>query len=741
MQRISRWIVQHPKVWIAAWLLALAAALPLAPRLGPQLKGGGDAVAGTLSAVAADRLQQQFGKGSAYVIPVVLQAPGAGAQKGALAADTLALAQALARAGGVRSVLHAWNSGMPALVGKDQASALLLATPDADSFSNTEKVVMNLRQAASTAKLPAGCVVRVTGAVASFHDLNRGSSEDLLRAERWGIPLTLLILALVFGTPLSAALPLLLALAASVIGTAGLYLLSPYLDVTVFAQNAITMIGLGVGVDYALIILSRFRDESLRGLSPQAAAEETLRHAGVSVIFSGLTVALGFAALLLVPVPFLHAIALGGVMVVAVAVAASVTLLPGLLALAGPRLDWPRKQRGPSAWRLRLRSGWATWSGWVMRHPWRVLLPSLLVLACLILPASHMKTIGMGAHDLDPAMEARQGSEVLAAQFSEGWMGPLVLLAEAQPGHDVLDAPSRAAILGLSTQLAQDPRVDRVLGFPSLAQALAAGVPPAALAQAAGLAVSPDHRTALILVLPKAGPESQAARGLLANLRQKHWPGLNAAGLSLAITGVPALLQDFDDTLLGSLKTLIPLVLLATFVALAILFRSLLIPLKAVLLNLASVLAAYGFLVLLFQDGVLAASLGLQAVGGLNSFIVVMLFTILFGLSMDYEVFLLMAIREEHWQGVSDGQAVATGLAKTAGLISSAALIMVCLFSSFALTRLAATKTFGLGLAFAVGLDATLVRLALVPALMELFGAANWWFPGLQKRADAKAKP
>jgi RND superfamily putative drug exporter len=418
-------------------------------------------------------------------------------------------------------------------------------------------------------------------------------------------------------------------------------------------------------------------------------------------------VALGFAALLLVPVPFLHAIALGGMVVVAVAVAASVTLLPGLLALSGRALDWPRKDRTPAPWRQRLTQAWARWATWVMRHPWWVLLPGLILLAGLILPATHLKTLGMGAHDLAPEMEARQGSEALSAKFSEGWMGPLALLAVSDEGGDVLRSASQYALLKLSQKLAADPRVEKVLA----------------------MGASPDRSTALLLLIPKAGPESPSSRALVQDLRKQAWPELSAAGLQLRLTGSPAMLLDFDEALFNSLWTLIPVVLLATFIALAFLFRSVLIPLKAVLLNLASVLAAYGFLVLVFQDGVLASSLGVQAVGGLNSFIVVMLFTILFGLSMDYEIFLLMAVREEHLKGADDAHAVAQGLSKTAGLITSAALIMVCLFGSFALTRLAGTKTFGLGLAFAVGLDATLIRMALVPALMELFGKANWWWP------------
>jgi putative drug exporter of the RND superfamily len=240
---------------------------------------------------------------------------------------------------------------------------------------------------------------------------------------------------------------------------------------------------------------------------------------------------------------------------------------------------------------------------------------------------------------------------------------------------------------------------------------------------------APDGRAALLMLVPRSAPESDKAMRFVRELRTGTWTDARAAGLDVRVGGFNAAIIDFDDELFGSVKRVVPLVLGVTFVVLLVAFRSIVVPFKAIVMNLVSVLAAYGFLVYVFQDGIGASLIGLVPPGGLNSFIVLMLFTILFGLSMDYEVFLLSRIKEEYRRSGDDAASVVRGLSQTGGLITSAALIMVVLFGSFAFTRLVATREFGLGLAFAVALDATLIRLVLVPILMGLMGRANWWWP------------
>jgi RND superfamily putative drug exporter len=321
-------------------------------------------------------------------------------------------------------------------------------------------------------------------------------------------------------------------------------------------------------------------------------------------------------------------------------------------------------------------------------------------------------------------------------------MGPTVLVVEAEPGRTLWEEPAQRAIVAVAARLKRDARIQRVGGLSVIAESLrdfdmvvgsASELPPS-LQPFAPLTVSADGRTGLVLLFLASDPESREAMDLVAALRDEPWPELAGAHLSAAIGGWTATRMDIDRELYGSLRRIIPAVLLLTFVTLFALFRSLVVPLKATVLNLLSVLAAYGFLVYVFQDGIGAGAIGLVPPGGLNPFIVVVLFTILFGLSMDYEVFLLSRIREEVVASGDNVRAVSVGLQQTAGIISSAALIMVSIFAAFGFTRLLVTRQFGLGLAFAVALDATVLRIVVAPALMALAGDWNWWLPAPLRR-------
>jgi RND superfamily putative drug exporter len=375
-----------------------------------------------------------------------------------------------------------------------------------------------------------------------------------------------------------------------------------------------------------------------------------------------------------------------------------------------------------------------------MTHPWRYLVPTLVVLAVLIVPTLRLKAWNMGARDLSPTMEARQGYELLNRDFSAGWMGPIAILVKSRDSETLWSPRHEKEISAMQSRLSSDPRAHSVGGFPDLLDRLGSARGqirsrsdlPQPMQSASSQVISEDSRSALILLVPRSAPESEEAMTLVRELRAEPWNGASDVGLSVEIGGLGASVQDFNSELFGSLKRVIPIVLGITFIGLVLTFRSIVVPLKAITMNLISVLAAYGFLVCVFQDGVGAGMIGLVPPGGLNSFIVLMLFTILFGLSMDYEVFLLSRIREEYQRTGDNAKSVVSGLAQTGGLITSAAVIMVVLFGSFGFTRLTATREFGLGLAFAVALDATLIRVILVPVLMGLLGRANWWFPSLR---------
>src|SRR5208283_3563921 len=490
------------------------------------------------------------------------------------------------------------------LLGKDGKSALFLVTPNAEDFFEAENLTEEIREKIRGAQLGPEFNVKVTGTVAMFHDLNRNSSSDLLSAERIGIPITLIILLIVFGSPLAACLPLLLAIASVILSLAGLYFISYRMPVSIFAQNTVTMIGLGVGVDYALFILSRFRQELKRGVIPTEAVLNASMGAGRAVMFSGMTVAVGFMSLFIVNARFLHTIALGGVMVVTISLGATLSLLPVLLSYFSKSVNWPRKLESLSTSGNRPRGLWGVWACFIMRRPWLYLIPAILVLVILIAPVFRLKTWDIGAKDLDAHMEARQGLEILDNNFDKGWMGPVVLLLEGEK-TSLWDPKCQDAILAFTSRLRSDQRVASVQGYPMVLSALGslrfnihsqADLPEAQRSLASG-ALSSDEKTGLIILLTKAPPESNEVKKLVGELRNDPWREISSAGIKVRVGGPTAMVADFDEEMLTSLWRVIPAVLLLTFVVLMILFKSLLIPLKATILNLLSVLASYGFLV------------------------------------------------------------------------------------------------------------------------------------------------
>jgi RND superfamily putative drug exporter len=731
-------LVRYRLAVIAAWIVLVAIAAIFSSRLPGVLQGGADAVPGTESDHVTSAVGRAFGRGALYQFLVVIHADSLGTDAPEYADAVGRMTAALAGLPAVRTVETPWNSDRPELLGDDGRSALAIVTPRVASFYQAEQLTSTLRGALARVARPPGLHAEITGSTAMLHDLDEHSSSDLLAAERIGLPITLVILMVVFGAPLAALLPIVLALSAMTLGLAGLYLMSARAPVSVFAENVTCMIGLGVGVDYALFVLSRFREASRRGLDPRAAAAESLAAASHSVAFSGATVAVGFLALFLVRAPFLHTIAVGGVLVVGAAVAAATTLLPALLASLGPAVEWPWRPAARAARPAPARADfWSRWAAAVMKRPWPALAFAGAVLVALILPVARLHPWNVGPASLPRDMESRRGYDALAARFPRGWMGPIVMLVEAPPGHSVLEPGSPRALIEVANALRLDERSGTLLGLPQLLARVGGLAPgnvsidalPEPLREPARRVVSADGRTALAALVTPGEPGEPATMRYLRDLRGRRFPEAEAQGLSISWGGSSAVMADFDAELFGCLPRVVAAVVLITFVVLALLFRSLLIPLKATALNTASVLAAYGFLVLVFQDGWGAHAIGLDPPGGLNSFIVLMLFTILFGLSMDYEVFLLARIREEYLRHGDNDRAVAEGLARTGGIITSAALIMVSIFAAFGFTRLVATREFGLGLAFAVALDASLIRVVLVPALMKLAGNRNWW-PG-----------
>ena len=445
-------LVHRPLMVLTAWIAIVVLAGTFSSRLAHVLRGGTDPIAGSASEHVTLEVERAFGEGSLYQYLIVLSAPDVGIGDQRFRDAAARLTEALGMLPLVRSVETPWNTPRPELFGRGGHTALIVVTPRVNAYLEAERFNAGLRRAIAAAHVARPFAVQVTGTTAAIHAMDVASSSDLLAAERVGLPLTLIILLVVFGAPLAALLPVVLALIAVSIGFAGLYALHGWTPVTVFAENVVSMIGLGVGVDYALFVVSRYREESQRGLTPEQAAAAAAHTAGHSVLFSGATVMVGFLALFLVRAPFLHTIAMGGVFVVAAAVAASLTLLPAVLVMLGPSLMWPRKPRAISAGARRRGGFWPAWVGAVMKRPWLALAAAGVVLAVFIIPVARLRSWNIGAAHLPLNDEARQGYETLAQDFPRGWMSPIVVLIEAPEGHAVWEPRARAAIGALAAQ-------------------------------------------------------------------------------------------------------------------------------------------------------------------------------------------------------------------------------------------------------------------------------------------------
>jgi putative drug exporter of the RND superfamily len=480
------------------------------------------------------------------------------------------------------------------------------------------------------------------------------------------------------------------------------------------------MIGMGVGIDYALFIVTRYRSELRSGLTVADAAGRAIATAGQAVVFAGGTVVIAISGLALAGIPAVTAMGLSSAVVVAVMVVASITLLPALLGFAGLRLlrvslPWTRRREAADdEWAERLtRLGaspdlrptrWQRWGDQVTSHPWRWLVGGSAVLLLATVPLLSMRLGQTDAGTNPPSSTTRKAYDLTAEAFGEGFNGPLLLSVELT-GDGEVDA---AALESLGAGLGDDP----------------------AVAVAAPAQVNDAGDAAIVTVIPTDAPQDEATTELVHRLRDEVVPGaLDGTGVEAHVGGLTAVFIDLSDKVASRLPLFVGAVVGLSFVLLMIVFRSVLVPLKAALMNLLSIGAAYGVVVAVFQWGWGKSLIGLDETVPIVSFVPMFMFAVLFGLSMDYEVFLLSRIREEHLDGRDNRTSVINGISSTARVITSAALIMICVFAGFVLGPQPIVKMFGVGLATAVLVDATIVRVILVPATMQLLGETNWWLP------------
>jgi RND superfamily putative drug exporter len=578
--------------------------------------------------------------------------------------------------------------------------------------------------------------VIVAGAPAFYADIETASQRDLRRAEIIALPFALIALLLVFGTVVSALVPLIVGSAGVGVVLLAIYWFAHVADVSIFALNLATMLGLGLAVDYCLFITSRFREELIRHPNDvETAVAESVSKAGRAVFFSGLTVLIGLAGLTLFPLMFLRSIGIAGVLVVGVSTLAALTLLPAVLSLLGHRIErWPI---GPLAKHAsaeeRVQGFWSHLASGVMKRPVIVALLATGLMLALGSPFLHANISSPDATILPKDLPSRQGYDLLANEYSGGEISPFVIAIESPTGQ-MPSAENLGFVEALGARLTADPRIDHVQSAVTL-PGLGINLPPAArvalrqtienLGGSTQLERFLSDNVAVILAYPVQPANDPQNKDLLAELRGLSPPG----PLQMYVGGGTAEIVDVVDTIYQEFPRVALIIVAGTYLVLLLLFRSVLLPIKAILMNVMSILASYGALVWIFQDGHLHRALDFTPQGYVEASLPVIMFCVLFGLSMDYEVFLLSRIQEEWERSGNNEEAVKVGLQRSGRIITSAALIVVVVTASFVSADVVLIKALGLGIALAVTLDATIVRALLVPATMKLLGAANWWIP------------
>ncbi|HLQ04787.1 MAG TPA: MMPL family transporter, partial [Verrucomicrobiae bacterium] len=636
--------------------------------------------------------------------------------------DAIAPLRADARVQAIRTFYDA-PAQSASLVARDQHGTLVSVTLT-DVRSVADRYWESLRTTVRSDTLR----VMATGNLPINHDINQTLNADLQRAEYVSLPVALLLLLLVFGTVVGALIPIGVGVLAIAGGIGGVFALSHVTTVSPYSLNIVTLIGLGTAIDYSLFIVARFREELAHGASREDALARAMGTAGRAVVFSGVTVAIGLSGMLFFEGTFLSSLGVAGAIVVAVAVLYALTFLPALLAILGPRVNaWPvplGPLGGPSGRGTSVSGFWHTLATSVMRRPLLVLIPTVAFVLFVGSPFLQLRLANADTETLPPQAESRRGYDALVAKYPGQEQSTITVVVDWRDG-DPRSADATAYLTGLIALYEQPTNV--------LKQQLNV------------LRVNPPvygtHIAALGVVISKPA-SSDEARQLVRTIRgQTPIVMMGApAGGELLVTGQTAFDLDTIDFIARHSVTAIAFVITMTLLALFLLLRSIVLPIKAVVMNLFSIAASFGALVWIFEQGHFSTLLNFTP-QSLDPTVPVILFCIVFGLSMDYEVLLLSRIQEEYQRTGDNTQAVAEGLERSGRLITAAALIMVAVFVGFALADVVIIKSVGVGMAVAVALDATLVRALIVPATMRLLGRANWWAPSFIARRVARIAP
>ena len=702
LDRLGRTAARHHWWFIGAWLFAAVGAVFLAASLDGQTNDS-FRIPGAQSQVAFDLLDARFPSQSGATATVVFHAPDGINDPSVQPAIESSIA-ALGKIPHVTSVSDPYGPLGSLIVSKhgDDAGKTAVVTVQYDTQAqNLSLDAYDQLRAATAPAAKAGVRLAYGGAVVDY--ANRPPEGN---AEFIGLLAAVVILLFAFGSVVAMGMPIITALFGLGVGIALIHIAAALTTIGTLAPTLATMIGLGVGIDYSLFIVTRHRENLADGMTIEDAAARSVSTAGQAVLFAGCTVVIAICGLAISGIPYVAKLGYMAALVVAVMMAAAISLLPAILGLVGHSIDrWKVPSFGPHRDHGRApgETMWARWATAVARHAWFFAILGVTILLVLAWPVLSMRLGESDDGNLPTSTTQRQAYDLIARGFGPGTNGPLLVVFELPNASDTSIVNTVSSAIGKTSGVAQV-------------------LPPQ---------FSPkDKRVAVVTVFPTTSPESAQTESLVQTLRGSVLPtALGTSGARAFVGGVTATYIDIGNQISDRLPYFIGAVVLLSFLLLMLVFHSILVPLTAALMNLLSVAAAYGATVAVFQWGWFKDVIGLESTVPIVPFIPMMMFAVLFGLSMDYQVFLLTRIREEYDLTGDTRRGVVLGLSRTARVITSAALIMIFVFGAFVANLTPEVKMFGLGLAFAVLVDATIVRMLLVPSIMEILGDANWWFP------------
>ncbi|HMO52991.1 MAG TPA: MMPL family transporter [Tepidiformaceae bacterium] len=721
-ERLARRSAIHPWLTLGIWVALIIGGVFSASQL--QLTPGWE-IRGSDSEKSAHLLEDQILGRSPASETIVIQSPTLTVDDPVFRAFVEDVtAQVAALTGAVSGATNYYQTGMEGLVSEDRGTTLIPVTLAGDVVEATDTVKPLVKLLHSIDGTD-GFIVVTAGDGSIWHDANEQFEKDLARGEGFGLPIALLVLLVVFGAAVAAGVPVILAMLGILLSVGMTAILSQFIGIDSSTMNMITMIGLAVGIDYTLFILSRYREERAHGVEKVEAIVASGGTASRAVLFSGITVIIALAGLTIVPANMFVGMAIGAITVVVAAVAVALTLLPALLSLLGDRINWlTLPGRKPKPMNIEETAGFfGKTTELVMRYPWVAAISSVAILLAMAAPFTRINIGSVGISTWPDHLQSVQAFRILDEKFSAGFIDPAEVVIEGE----ATSAEVSAAVARVRERLATDPAFSTV----------------------SDLTVNERGDYAYFTILLNGDSTSAEALDAVRRLRSDYLPeAFASADVNLYVGGGTAANVDYIDTMNRYLPIVIGFVLTLSFVLLLMVFRSIVIPVKAIIMNLLSVGAAYGMVVLVFQEGVGASLLGFQQSDQIEAFLPVFLFAVLFGLSMDYHVFLLSRIQERFLHTGDNAHSVAYGLRSTAHIITGAAAIMMVVFGGFAMGEMIVLQQVGFGLAVAVFLDASVVRTVLVPASMELLGSRNWylpawlnWLPVISVEGPARSRP